>query len=448
MNRAKIVNRKSLMRGKAMKNRPNILFLFPDQLRFDWIGSNPDIPVKTPNLDRLEREGVKFTNAICPSPLCAPCRASLAAGKEYDRCDVPSNGVDYPLEKPTVYQLLRDSGYHVMGCGKFDLHKNTLDWGLDGKRLINAWGFSDGVDNEGKLDGTNSGRETPKGPYLQFLESRGLREIHVADFTKRRRDSTFPTPLPDDAYCDNWLAQNGVDLIRRAPSDRPWFLQVNFTGPHSPWDITESMTKLYQGVRFPQPNRNDQLMPETHDAIRQNYSAMVENIDRWTGIYIDELRQRGELENTLIVFSSDHGEMLGDHNRWGKSLPYHPSVGVPLTVWGPGVRKNAVCNLPTTILDLTATFLDYAGLSAPDAMDSRSLKALLEGKTETHRDYVLSGLGAWRLVFDGRYKLIRGFEDETLLFNLEGDALENHNFADDATNEVERLSKVLQMPNS
>jgi arylsulfatase A-like enzyme len=428
---------------EIVSNRPNILFFFPDQLRFDWVGRTPDIPVRTPNLDQLEREGTTFTNAICPSPLCAPCRASLASGKEYARCQVPSNQVNYPCDQSTFYQLLQRADYYMMGCGKFDLHKPTHDWGLDGKRLLHEWGFSDGIDNEGKLDGVNSGRESPKGPYLQYLEEQGLREVHIADFAKRSRDSTFPTPLPDEAYCDNWLAMNGLELIRHSPSDKPWFLQVNFTGPHSPWDITQSMTELYRGVPFPQPNRNDQLPPETHNAIRENYSAMVENIDSWLAIFLEELEKRGELNRTLIVFSSDHGEMLGDHNRWGKSLPYQPSVSVPLVVWGADVRPGAVCELPTTILDLTATFLEYAGIPSPDEMDSRSLKALLEGKAETHRDYVISGLGDWCMVFDGQYKAINGFGDVPLLFDLNADPLENHNLANAVPDEAIGLMQLL-----
>lgn len=430
-----------------MERRVNILFFFPDQLRFDWVGSNPKIPLRTPYLERLEREGVKFTRAICPSPLCAPSRASLASGREYDRCGVPSNRVDYPLTQRTFYRMLRDAGYHVMGCGKFDLHKATLDWGPDGRRLLREWGFSDGIDNEGKWDGVNSGRERPKGPYLRYLEERGLRKVHIEDFDKRRghKDATFSTPLPDEAYCDNWVARNGLELLRRAPKGKPWFLQVNFTGPHDPWDITASMAEWYRDAHFPPPNGNTQFPSHVHDNIRRNYSAMVENIDRWLGVYLDELEERGELENTLIVFSSDHGEMLGDHNRWGKGVPYQPSVGVPLIIAGPGVRKGTICDLPTTILDLTATFLDYAGVEVPDDMESRSLRPLLEGKSERHRDYVVSGLKEWRLVFDGRFKLIRGFDGKTLLFDLQEDPSENRNLAEALPDVVARLGSVLNL---
>jgi len=195
--------------------RPNILFFFPDQHRFDWIGGNPKIPVRTPNLDRVARRGVKFNKAVVASPLCAPSRGCLASGKEYDRARVASNGVDYPLDQTTFYSLLRASGYHVAGCGKFDLHKKSETWGLDGKHLLPEWGFSDGIDNAGKWDAIRSGMKKPKDPYMGFLERHGLRETHIKDFLRRRGDRknysvTDPTPLPEDAYCDNWIAQNGI----------------------------------------------------------------------------------------------------------------------------------------------------------------------------------------------------------------------------------------------
>jgi len=148
-------------------------------------------------------------------------------------------------------------------------------------------------------------------------------------------------------------------------------------------DITDRMEKRARGIVFPQPNGNTQFPPDVHVAIRQNYSAMVENIDRWVGLYLDELRKRGELENTIIVFSSDHDEMLGDHNRWEKSVPYQQSVSVPLVVAGPGVHKNATSNALVSIMDLAATFLDYASIPVPKDMDSRSLRRVLENRTRS-----------------------------------------------------------------
>lgn len=163
---------------------------------------------------------------------------------------------------------------------------------------------------------------------------------------------------------------------------------------------------------------------------RRNYSAMVENIDRWVGTYLDKLEKRGEPSNTLIVFSSDHGEMLGDRDEWGKSKPWHPSASVPLIISGPGVQQGIQNDQPMTILDFTATFLDYAGLETPSEMDSRSFKALLQGQTNTHRNAVISGLNNWRLVYDGRFKLIRYNNGDTSLFDLENDLHETINLTD------------------
>jgi arylsulfatase A-like enzyme len=435
----------------AAPRRPNFLFLFPDQHRYDWVSGVPDIPVRTPHLDSLATRGVRFSKAFVASPLCAPSRACLAAGKEYDRCRVRDNGDNYPLDQTTYYSLLRNAGYHVAACGKVDLHKATKDWGLDGKRLLPEWGFSDGIDNEGKGDAIASGAVTPKGPYMAYLHRRQLAAAHVEDFRKRSRlgyAATWNTPLPEEAYCDNWLANNGLSLLRAVPKGHPWHLVVNFTGPHNPMDITARMDKLCRGRDYRQPNGSLEFTPEIHNTIRQNYTAMVENIDRLCGLFLDEVRRRGELDNTIVVYSSDHGEMLGDHNRWHKSVPYQESVGVPLIIGGPGVKQGLRSNALVSHIDIAATFLDYAGVPIPRDMDARSLRPLLEGKTQTHRQYLLSGLNKWRLAFDGRYKLITGFDaapnaSSTLLFDLDADPAENRDIAQASPAIVKRLSALL-----
>jgi len=447
--------------------RPNILFFFPDQHRFDLTGLNPHLPLHTPNINMLAHRGVYFKNNVCPSPLCAPSRAAVASGREYDRCGVPDNFTNnYPVEQTTFYLLLRNAGYHVLGCGKFDMRKKAMSWGRDGKQVVDGvsylglWGFSDGIDNSGKWDGYNAYKNSNACPYYAYLEEKGLADAHIEDFTRRRGknfENTDCTPLPDEAYADNWIARNGLELIRNAPPGKPWFLQVNFNGPHPPMDVTERMRERWRETWFPQPNECTRFTVEKHIEIRQNYSAMIENIDRWLGIYVKEIKKHGELENTLIVYSSDHGEMLGDHDRWSKVVPYQPSVGVPLVIAGPGVRRGWVCDAPVTTMDLAATFLDYGSVPVPESMDSRSMRTLLEGKSDHHRDFVRSGLGPWRLVFDGRYKLIRGFDETesnvdmkepvkkepTLLFDLKEDPLENVNVARKYPDIVKRLAGLL-----
>jgi membrane-anchored protein YejM (alkaline phosphatase superfamily) len=302
-------------------------------------------------------------------------------------------------------------------------------------------------------------------PYMTFLAKRRLADDHIEDFRKRTQKggyaATWPTPLPDDAYCDNWIGQNGLDLMKRFPRGKPWHLVVNFAGPHDPEDITVNMEKTCRDRNFPQPNGNTQFAPEVHNAIRQNYTAMVENLDRWVGTYMQELARRGELDNTVVVFSSDHGEMLGDHNRWRKSVPFEASAHVPLVVAGPGIRKGARTDALVNHIDLGATFLDFGGARKSEGMTSQSLRPLLEGRTQSHREHVRAGLGGWRMATDGRYKLVTGFggakgvgdiarqrredtkSDPPLLFDLRNDPGENRNLAEEKKEIVARLSELI-----
>lgn len=439
---------------------PNILLFLPDEHRYDWLGTNPVLPVRTPNIDALGERGVRFDRCICSSPLCAPSRACLASGREYDRCGVNDNSVDYPLTQTTFYKLLRDqAGYHVVGLGKFDLNKGSEDWGLDGRNHLEEWGFSDGFNSAGKPEATNTYEGTPLEPYMDYLKGQSLDQVHVEDMAQRDGTEVFrntdPTPLPDSAYCDNWLGQSGLDLLNGFPKDKLWFLQMNFAGPHYPMDITQSMKDSVASQTYPQPIDNTQYTQAKHNAIRQNYSAMIENIDRWLGLYVEAIQVRGELENTLIVYSSDHGEMLGDHNFWRKSQPYQPSVGIPMVLAGPEVRKGKTSSAVVSLIDLAATCLDYAGLPVPADMDSLSFRKVLEGRWASHRKYAFSGLttssddGAiainWRMVFDGRYKFLPQYTLDSVpyLFDILEDADELKNWADDKPEEVQRLSAAL-----
>ncbi|MFH1884722.1 MAG: sulfatase-like hydrolase/transferase [Planctomycetota bacterium] len=455
--------------------RPNILFFYPDQHRFDWTSipvipsgmpfgrdafrRNPELPDITPNLRQLAKRGVHFTNAFSPSPVCAPSRACLASGKTYANCGVAGNGNPYPLHQTTFYSLLRDAGYQVLGCGKFDLDKPGKSWGADGRHqrkgkpsLLEAWGFSDGIDNAGKQDGVNAYKNLKRPePYFAFLKNRNLADAHIKNFKTLDHDYAGPSIMPDDAYCDNWIANNGLDLVRSVPKPKPWFIQINFNGPHPPMDITKSMYERWKDTKFP-PARAGK--GSDMSAKRRNYGAMIHNIDRWLGIFQEELKKRGELENTLIVYCSDHGEMLGDRGMGGKSKPYHPSACVPLVISGPAIRKNVVCDKPMETLDLTATFLHYAGIPIPKDMDSRSLRPFLEGRGGLPRTYATSSLGGWSLVFDGRYKLIanrpkekkskkRKSITELTLYDLKTDPAEIHDISDQHPDIVERLKPLL-----
>ena len=409
-------------------SRPNVLFICTDQQRPDWIGMHPDVPVRTPNLERLAARGTWFTDAICPSPVCNPSRACMASGMEYDRCGVHGNNMDYPLDQPTLYGRLRDeAGYHVMGCGKFDL---TSGFPLDstGDHDVERWGFSTARFNPAKNNTVlrvlaDPNRE-PLDPYTVYLADHGLLATHLDDYRHRSRFDddtaasedpswtvTDPTPLPQHAYYDDWITENARELLVAAPTDEPWFLEVDFQNPHHPWDITEEMHRWYREppVEFPAPVDCDlPIDADRHQAVRRNYAAMVEHLDQCVGQLLDAVDERGETDETIVVFTSDHGEQLGDQGLWQKLAPFHASVGVPLVVAGPGVADRDPVSDPVATLDLHATFLDYAGVSA-GKIDSRSMRTCFAGDPPP-RDVVYSGLGAWRMVYDGRYKLIEGYE--------------------------------------
>jgi arylsulfatase A-like enzyme len=450
------------------ESRPNILLLLSDQHRHDWVSANPDLDngrIVTPNLDWMAAGGMRFEHCVVASPLCGPSRACLASGVTYERCGMIQHETDWPWDRlDSFYRKLRDdAGYHVLVTGKHDLDKNSNLVGADGKNKLASYGFSDGIGNKGKWDGYNSGTAT-NDPWFAFLDSQGKVNTHKNDYNGRTGHpvktftNTNPTPLTDEEYNDNWLSENARTLIDAAPSDKPWFCQVNFGGPHEPNDITQSMWDAVQGRDpYPGPVAHSSSI-SNHSDIRRNYTAMIENIDRQIGLFRQFLETKGQLSNTLIIYASDHGEMLGDHNRWEKKCPYQPSVAVPLYIRGPGVQAVVVSDALVSLIDLGGTALELSGLKVPAHMQSKSLKPVLSGATTTHRDYVISGLSGWRTVFDGRYKLIRGFnfnhpaqsnqDDSDLnaaqrLFDLQTDPHEQTDIAAANAAKVKELSDIL-----
>ncbi|MCG8528074.1 MAG: sulfatase-like hydrolase/transferase, partial [Opitutales bacterium] len=180
-----------------------------DQLRHDWIGCNGGGHVDTPAIDTLAGRGVRYTQATCTAPICAPSRISLAAGLLPHRLGALDNHAWLPLSRPTLYQRMRDHGYRVAGIGKLDLAKPDGFNGRDGRRPITySWGFTDPHEVEGKL---HAGRgNPPNGPYTTWLAERGLLESFVDDYAKRAvlRDpaaSARPSVLPPDAFADRYI---------------------------------------------------------------------------------------------------------------------------------------------------------------------------------------------------------------------------------------------------
>lgn len=426
--------------------KTNLLFLFPDQWRGDWTGFNPDIPLRTPTLDALGRGGVRFTQCRSNSPLCIPARACLSQGVRYGRNGAPDNHAEMPQDRLTFFQLLRGAGYRTLSCGKSDIHGHSRFYADDGfDPVMNALGFCDSIDQRGKLNSARAPEDKP-GPYVDFLRQRGLMRDHMADYAKRREaqprlSAAWPTPLPRDAYTDDFATRSALKLLEETPKDAPWFLWVNFPGPHDPWDAPADLLARTQDDVFPGPVNGEDGYD--HQAIRRNYAAMMAGIDDGCRQILDAVRERGELENTLIVFASDHGELLGDHGLWNKSHWREASVHVPLFVSGPGMDAGRTDDRPVELIDLAAVFLEAAGLEVPADWDARSVfgeaRVLQHAALrESHKDNA-----GWEMVCDTRWKLVQHDDGRRELYHLESDPQELHNRIGDALEIAAELEQAL-----
>ena len=443
-----------------MSKQPNILFLFSDQHRGDWMPYDPeykkaqgveDLELNMPVIRALMDQGTAFTQAISPAPVCAPARACLAAGKRYRSCRVFWNTANYDAALPSFYNKLHNAGYYVCGTGKFDLNKADLEWGDGYHKLLQDMGFDAATDSEGKMDTIwAAGLDNP-GPYGRMLQEHGWLEAHKEDMLNRG-NSDKVTPLPDDMYADNWVGEKSKQMLAGLSKDQPWFMQVNFSGPHDPWDVTQKMKDSVKDRTFPMAA--DCPFEEANQKVRQNYAAMIENIDRLCGEIIDVVRQRGELENTVIVYAADHGEMMGDHGLYGKSKPGHGSIHIPMVISAPafGAACGKTVTAPVELQDLANTFLDYAGLEHTDNRDSQSLRPILEGKTERVRDLVVSELmvpraggkiNSFAVIFDGKWKVIIRPNGAEQLYDIENDPFEMNDLAAEHPEMIEEYKKEL-----
>ena len=419
---------------------PNILFVFPDQWRGDWVGAvSPELPLRTPNLDALIARGTGFRRAWTPSPLCVPARSCLATGKTYGRAPAPDNLHSNPLDADTFYRRLSQAGYSVASFGKTDLFKPDRSWGKDGRHRIAGvdrlarFGITHGCDMAGKHDSAEAAEMGCADPYTDHLARAGLIEIYLADLADRSGKvsctladqeagrilapprcyaNTAPSPLPSEHYADNFVGLAALDFLGDVDPDDPWFLMVNFPGPHEPMDVTSAMVSAWGDVDFPSP-----VGRENHDAalqqeIRRRYAAMLGNIDLWLGRMIAELTRRDLLRNTIILFASDHGEMLGDRNLWKKQVPFEPSLRVPLVWSGPGIQPRGLVDGPASLIDIPATLLSLVGAESLDSSDGIDLSDFLAGRARCPRRVAHSGLGEWRAVTDGRWKLILGYRND------------------------------------
>ena len=448
--------------------QPNILFIMDDQHRFDFLGSAGADFVRTPNMDALAARGTRFSHCTVNSPICAPSRISLATGMMAHRVAPFDNDSYLPLHVPTYYQQLRDHGYRVGCVGKLDLAKPDKYNGRHGDRPIGySWGFTDPVETEGKMHAARFGE--PQGPYGFFLQERGLYETFSEDYISRfvrgrERDHAHrwietgsgDSPLPTDAFEDTYIGQRAVEWIENVSDDFPWHYFVSFVGPHDPFDPPTEYADRWRDAPMPPPiaddvrgrpawiqRRSAPRDPENTAMVRRQYCALIELIDDQIGEILAALERRGMAENTIVIFASDHGEMLGDHGIYQKSVAYEQALRVPLIIAGPDIPAGAESDALVELADLNPTICELAGVPSLTNIDARSLLPVLTGTTTEHRDATISSMRNFRAIRTRTHKFIETSNDRNELYDLVNDPDELHNIVDQDTATARALNQQL-----
>ncbi len=427
-------------------DRPNVLFIMDDQHRYDYLGCVGAEFLQTPNLDRLARSGVRFSHCITNSPVCAPARIGLATGLQPCHVGALDNRAFLPLSVPTYYQRLRDHGYRVGCIGKLDLAKPDHYNGRHGDRpWVYSWGFTHPEECEGKMHA--GGSAEPRGPYNFYLQQKGLLQKFHRDYVERARKgwtvgASWDSVLPTEDFEDVYIGRRAAEWIENVPDDFPWHYFVSFVGPHDPFDPPAEYADLYREAEVPDPIQDD--MEDKPDWVRgragaaepagirqtrRQYCGSIAAIDDQVGRMLDALDRRGMMDNTYIVFTSDHGEMLGDHGLYAKSVAYEAALRVPLIVAGPDIPAEKTSDALVELIDLNPTVCELAGLPPQEGIDARSLVPLLQGEHQEHRAEAVSCIRNFRCIRTARYKLIDNHGGPDELYDLEEDPCELNNVA-------------------
>ncbi len=461
--------------------QPNLLFIYADQHRSDILGCAGNDIVVTPNLDRLAAEGVRFDQAWTESPICQPARASLLTGRYPSDHGVLGNFAgDCRPEWDTFPRRLQEAGYITASIGKTHFSSwpmaaeagtspPTDDW-------IGSFGFDHVVEEFDKYVHLGDWDT----PYMRFLRNHDAldpyQRVVAANFRLGDRHwNGVTSPLPQELDLTCFLADEAEQWIGRQPGDQPWFLQLSFVQPHVPligdpiWADYYAGAQIERGPRFePVPTTDDWathlgfLRKHSHSDLltddfvlagARQYYAMVSLIDQRVGALLAQLESLGQLDNTWIVYSADHGEMLGDHGLMAKMNFYRSSVRVPLIIRPPAAASGRVETGPVQAFDVAATLLDAGGAAGLDGAPARSLVPLVHGQAAAQREHVVSmirmrpGSPTWQAINDGRWRATINADtgEASELFDLTSDPDEAINLvADSKSGEVlDRLATAL-----
>ncbi|MBI2422423.1 MAG: arylsulfatase [Candidatus Hydrogenedentes bacterium] len=428
----------------AQTSRPNILLLMADQHRGDTLGIAGHPAAYTPNLDRIAREGAYFSHAYSTTPTCTPARAALLTGLQpwnHGLLGYSKVGLRYPVEMP---QALRDAGYYTTGIGKMHWHPQR-----------NLHGFHQTILDE-------SGREaTPefRSDYRAWFKSAAPNLDPDATGIGFNSYRAGVYALPEELHPTRWTAGVAINFLESYNQPGPFFLKVSFARPHSPYDPPKRWMDHYNGAHIPAPAIGEwaainatrdtpedtlwcgDLGAETVRHSRQGYLATVSFVDEQIGRILAALEARGMLENTLILYTSDHGDMTGDHHLWRKGYPYEASARIPMLLRWPNALLDAprgqIRTEPVEIRDILPTFLDAAGATVPQSLDGRSMLDLFRSGAPAWRQWIdlehdvcYDKRNHWSAVTDGNWKYIYHAQDGAeQLFHLTRDPGELHNLA-------------------
>lgn len=430
--------------------RPNILWYCTDQQRFDTIGALGNPHVDTPNLDKLVGEGVAFTRAYCQSPICTPSRSSFLTGMYPARVHNTRNGNEsFPSQPPLITKLIADSGYDCGNIGKFHLQsagKRTEPRLDDGYRY---WKFS-----HAPRDDWSEGHD-----YAEWVREKGG-DLDALSASADR--------VPTELHQTTWTSEMAIDFITQERGDKPWLLSLNPYDPHPPFIPPKSYADRFDPAKMPGPYfRESDLAqqaalknvdfqdgakrPGEIDAhgCQARYYAMIKQIDDQFARILRTLDETGQRDNTVIIFTSDHGEALGDHGLIQKGCRFYEGLTrVPLIFsWPRKFKQGLQAHGLVELLDMTATITELCGLAQPETMQGRSLTPLLTGDAppDAFRDSVrceyfdaldaffTGGTGTFATMYrTDRHKLsVYHGHDLGELYDLQEDPWEFNNLWDD-----------------
>lgn len=449
------------------QTKPNILLIMTDQQRWDAMSCSGNW-VQTPNLDRIANEGVRFTNGVTNSPVCVPARVSLATGLYPHNTDIWNNQTyTMPRDTPTWMQSIRDAGYRTSLFGK--THLAPYQEGVDLRSreyLLHAYGLDD-VD---ETPGPRASRRVLCN-MTEDWQNKGLWAAFRADYEERFANKPHvvrPTILGLENDADVYVGQQAKKYLINYNREEPWCCWVSFGGPHEPWDTPEPYSNMYNPNSMPPPTQRktaknrplghlDNLMTANRrnpdfevgevSRLRADYAGNVTLIDDQIGEILQTIQERAELDNTVIVFCSDHGEMNGDNGMIYKSNFLNGAVRIPYLIRTPEtLRSNTINRInenPVEWIDIGPTLVELAGGEINHQQFGKSLCPLLDNTQHSHREFAVSEIENEIMLLNQEWKFaVNAKKQPYMLFDVQNDPDETHNRA--GLPEMKTLEKELR----